>query len=168
MFKWLVKLFNITNKPEVKPVNGDDVLRDDRIYQATRYAFCFVGDWYKWGGSNPDGFDCSGFVCEILTAVGILPRKTDLTAQALFDRYKNNAVSEAKEGCLVIYANESTPDAYIHVEYCINGLLSIGASGGGSQTLTIADAIKNNAFIKVRPIGVAGRVYKIVDPFGRG
>jgi len=153
-------------KKEEEKMSDDSLINiNDVVYQATRYAFCFVGNWYKWGGSNPNGFDCSGFVCEILTAVGKLPRKTDLTAQGLFDRYKNNEVSEAREGCLVLYANESAPDRIVHVEYCINGLFSIGASGGGSQTLTTADAVKNNAFIKVRPIGVAGRVYKLVDPF---
>jgi hypothetical protein len=40
----------------------------------------------------------------------------------------------------------------VHVEIAVNKHLAIGASGGGSKTLTEADAIRHNAFIKMRPI----------------
>jgi hypothetical protein len=35
-------------------------------------------------------------------------------------------------------------------------VLSIGASGGGAKTLTERDAIRDNAFVKVRPINGPG------------
>jgi len=52
-----------------------------------------------------------------------------------------------------------------HVEFCIDELHTIGASGGGNRNLTQEDAIRTNAYVKVRPI--IGRIeYKaIVNPF---
>lgn len=37
---------------------------------ATKVAWSFIGKWYKWGGDDPSGFDCSGFVIEILIGYG--------------------------------------------------------------------------------------------------
>ena len=53
----------------------------------------------------------------------------------------------------------------IHVEMMVDDLHVVGASGGGSKTKTIADAIKQNAFVKMRPVGYRGFNYKICDPF---
>jgi hypothetical protein len=43
--------------------------------------------------------------------------------------------------------------------------LSIGASGGGSKTKTIANAVKQNAFIKIRPITPRGRKVLYCNPY---
>ena len=112
---------------------------------ATQIAFHYIGTFYKWGGDDPSGFDCSGFVIELLKSVGLFPRKEDTTAKGLSTMYQK--VGKPEEGCLVFYGNP-----IYHVEYCYNSDLSIGASGGGSTTITLAKAIKQNAFIKMRPI----------------
>ena len=91
----------------------------------------FLGVPYLWGGDDPSGFDCSGFCIEILKSVGILPRKGDWTASGLYERFKDLSMQEPREGCLVFWANQA--GAVIHIEYCINDELSIGASGGGSR-----------------------------------
>ena len=74
------------------------------------------------------GFDCSGYVIEILQSVGRLPRG-DWTAQGLYNTFAHVATDHPKEGRLVFWANSA--GRIVHVEYCINGFLSIGASGGG-------------------------------------
>jgi len=89
--------------------------------------------------------------------VGKFPRKKDTTALGLSQMYQK--VGKPKEGCLVLYGNPIS-----HVEYCYNENLSIGASGGGSKTLTEEDAIRQNAFIKMRPIR-KNEVTCYVDPF---
>jgi hypothetical protein len=53
----------------------------------------------------------------------------------------------------------------VHVEICLSEELSIGASGGGSKTKTIKDAIKQNAFIKIRPIHSRKNVWGYVNPY---
>ena len=110
---------------------------------AERVAFGFLGKPYFWGGDDPmQGFDCSGFVIEILKSVGKLPRKGDWTAQGLWDLFHANHVSEPRNGCLVFW--KTSNGRMIHVEYCLDDTFSIGASGGnltgsGANTIPFAD-----------------------------
>jgi len=133
---------------------------------ATEYAKRFTGTFYSWGGDDPlGGFDCSGFCCEILQSVGAIERGADLTASMLFERFKDKFSVEAREGCLVFYGAIDDPQRIIHVEYCLNEYISIGASGGGSKTIDKESAIRDNAFIKQRPIYSRPRIVGFVDPF---
>ena len=47
----------------------------------------------------------------------------------------------------------------------ISKVAIIGASGGGSKTKTIKDAIKHNAFIKVRPVNSRSGPKAYFDPY---
>ena len=140
----------------------------DRHAIATKVAWSFLGKPYLWGGDDPvAGFDCSGFVIEILKSVGILPRRGDWSAAALAERFKATKlplVQIPHEGCLVFWQN-SDESKIIHVEYCLNDKLSIGASGGRSTTTSEQDAIDQNAYIKVRPFLSRAGLWGYVDPF---
>lgn len=125
-----------------------------------RYMMQYVGTWYSWGGDDPTGFDCSGFTNEGLKAGGRIKRNSDYTAEQLNEMFTPVAVPY--RGCLVFYDNGIK---IVHVEMMLNERLSIGASGGGSKTLTKADAIKHNAFIKVRDHRSRDKVAGYVDPF---
>ena len=100
---------------------------------------------------------------ECLKAWGKFPRKLDATADGLRDRFKNQRVSTPQCGALVFWLNPE--GKAVHVEICINSWQSIGASGGGSNTKTMSDAIRDNAFIKIRPIQSGLRSLAYVDPF---
>ena len=136
----------------------------DRLREvAVRVAWASYGKPYIWGGDDAiAGFDFSGFVIEILQSVGILPRG-DWTAAGLWNRFLPLRVDEALPGCLVFWKAGS--GRIRHVEFCIGNELSIGASGGGSGTRTEEDAIRHNAFVKVRPIEGRGQVAGFADPF---
>lgn len=118
-----------------------------------KVAWSFLGKPYIWGGDDPlRGFDCSGFAVEVLKSIGIIGRNTDYTAQGLF-----NLLNEQKKfvgmpflGTLVFWGESI--HKITHVELGIADNFTIGASGGGSKTLTVADAISQNAYIKVRPL----------------
>jgi len=127
---------------------------------ATKIAWLHYGTFYSWGGDDPSGFDCSGFIVEILKSVGLLPRKSDLTAAGLHDRFVE--VSNPEEGALVFF--KSITGKIVHVEYCLDDYYMIGASGGGSRTKTKEDAIRDNAFIKVRPIASDNRPKLYANP----
>lgn len=132
---------------------------------ATKVAWSFLGKPYLWGGDDPmAGFDCSGFCIEILKSVGILPRGGDWTAEGLKDRFKSKPVNEPKEGCLVFWRSKHGPQI-VHVEYCLDNELAIGASGGGSSTTDETAAIQQNAYIKVRPFRSRNGIWGFVDPF---
>lgn len=130
---------------------------------AIAYAKNWLGSWYKWGGDDPSGMDCSGFMIEILKAVGLFPRKRDATAAGLYTMFKHHAVKHPYRGCLVFWHNSN--GKIIHVEMLVNTELAIGASGGGSSTTTVEAAIKHNAFIKIRPYTSRSGVAGFVDPF---
>lgn len=130
---------------------------------AEKVAWHYLGTWYKWGGDDVSGFDCSGFICEILQSVGKIGRKEDLTAGGLFVRFKLAKVGKPELGCLVFYGSDE--QHITHIEFCLDEKRSIGASGGGSKTLTIEDAILQNAFIKIRPIQSRNGIVGFVNPF---
>lgn len=124
----------------------------------------WLGVPYRWGGDDPmAGFDCSGFVVELLKSVGILGRNEDLTAEGLRGRFPVAPTAEA--GRLVFWGGRDAGLA-THVELLLDDTLSIGASGGGSKTQSLVDAVAANAYIKVRPWSTrGGTLVGFADPF---
>jgi cell wall-associated NlpC family hydrolase len=138
---------------------------------ALEIGFRFLGKPYIWGGDDPmAGFDCSGFCIELLKSVGSLPRTGDWTAHDLWVMFCQGGKPSWREhpdrGCLVFWWNKNKTRV-IHVELCINDMLSIGASGGGSKNVTTQDAIDRNAYIKVRPIRSRANIAGYAYPFGQ-
>lgn len=131
-------------------------------YMAVWVAKSFHGKFYSWGGDDPSGFDCSGLVIECLKSVGKLPRQFDTTAQGLYDMFAKTTIPQM--GVLAFWGNGKVE----HVEICIDDTLCMGASGGGSKTLTKEDAIRDNAFVKVRPIKRDRPFIGFADPFMEG
>lgn len=123
---------------------------------AIHVAMSNLGRPYRWGGDDPmAGFDCSGLVIHCLQSVGLLPQTFDTTASGLFAQFR--VMGEMRTppfppGTLVFYSHDPAPAKIHHVEMVLNCDLSIGAASGGSGTLTEADAIAQNAFVKIRPI----------------
>lgn len=130
--------------------------------RAVIYLQKWIGHFYLWGGDDPSGFDCSGLVLEVLKSVGLVKHSIDVTANYLYLTFQKQKKNKGGMGCLVFWFSGDTA---IHVEMMVDGQHVIGASGGGSKTKTIADAIKQNAFVKMRPIDYRGGNYKICDPF---
>jgi cell wall-associated NlpC family hydrolase len=128
---------------------------------AIKVAWSFLGTPYRWGGDDPTGFDCSGFCIEILKSVGKLPRRGDWTAAMLFDKFSRSV--GPGPGRLVFWKNNR--GRIIHVEFCLDATLSIGASGGGSRTQTPGDAARQNAYVKIRPFASRPGLAGFVDPF---
>ncbi|KRE82578.1 cell wall lytic activity [Paenibacillus sp. Soil766] len=69
--------------------------------QIIQAATTFKGTPYRWGGTTPKGFDCSGFVRYLYEAKGIeLPR----TSVQMYDQ-AGSRVTDLKEGDLVFFAS---------------------------------------------------------------
>ena len=141
------------------PPSRDEIL----ALRATWYLSCFIGIPYRWGGDDPlAGFDCSGLIVEILQAIGKIPYNSDFTADELYRRYLTSQTTEPKTGCLSfwLFSGRAT-----HVEMFLDNHHTVGASGGGQATNTLENAIAQNAYIKMRPLGYRGSNYVICDPF---
>ena len=113
-----------------------------------QYALSFLGVPYRWGGSDRfNGFDCSGFIQEILDSVG------DQTAQALFEAFKNKEIDFTLgiPECSIIFFGKSKSQI-THVAMSIGSGSMIESGGGGSKTLTLNDAIKQNACVRIKSI----------------
>lgn len=134
--------------------------------KAVEYIQHFIGLPYAWGGDDPlAGFDCSGLIVEVLQAVGVIPHNSDYTAAALYERFGEGAVDRGYAGCLVFWYGSNLSETITHVEMMVDDFHTVGASGGGSMTHSIADAIRHNAFVKQRPLQYRGDRFLIVDPF---
>jgi cell wall-associated NlpC family hydrolase len=109
--------------------------------EAVAWALARLGTPYRWGGTGPGGFDCSGLVQAAYAASGIaLPR----VAQAQYDAGPHLAADETLEpGDLVFFG--SSPTAVDHVGMAL---------GDG----TMVDAPHTGAVVRVEPIWATGYV----------
>lgn len=133
--------------------------RDAALWYFERMLF----HYYRWRGDDPSGWDCSGATVESLQASGVLPRG-DWSADMLLDRGWTRCAVPTR-GCLAFRLNSSGDAVHVGMVWNVlddGTILVIQASGGDSETETEADAIKANAFVKLRPVW-SGAVY--ADPF---
>ena len=127
-------------------------------------ALSYLGTPYRWGGDDPSGFDCSGFVLECLKTIGLCDEHYDYTANALLHFLTdNNTLETPEKGALLFYLNEENK-AY-HVVICLDQFYQIGASGGNSQTTDTQKAWNKNAYIKIRPIHFNHKKMKLLRLF---
>ncbi len=127
-------------------------------------ALAYLGAPYVWGGDDPSGFDCSGFVLECLKSAGLVGEHEDYTADSLMRKFSSHEVSEPCEGALLFTLDQHGNAT--HVVICLDQYFQIGASGGTSKTSDKAASWRDNAFVKIRPIRVkAGRHRIILPPY---
>lgn len=123
---------------------------DEIIFE---YAMQFLGAPYKWGGDDPNGWDCSGLVIELLQAAGVLRHPFDANAQGLYRDLllnKSKVVQNPQYGAVVFFGKSL--NGISHVGFCLSSDLMIEAGGGDSTVVDAESAAKKNAFVKVRPI----------------
>ena len=126
----------------------------DKLYQARKWfiktALSYLGTPYIWGGDDPSGFDCSGFVVECLKTAGMINENEDYTADRLMRRFTSLSIENPCEGALLFRLDKSGRAR--HVVICLDEFFQIGASGGSGQTLDLNKAWRDNAFVKIRPL----------------
>lgn len=85
------------------------------------FAKKFLGTPYVWGGTNPSGFDCSGFVQYVYGHYGVkLPRISADQARA----GKRVGLKELRPGDLVAWDNSSRNNGADHIAiYIGNGMI---------------------------------------------
>ena len=136
-------------------MNNDDILK--------MYFTSCINIPYRWGGYNPiEGYDCSGFVQDALSTIGLDP-KGDQTANLLYKFFSqpgNGLIKDiASFGNLLFFGNDKI---IRHVAISLSNEAMIEAGGGGSKVNDIQDAIKYNAFVRIRPIKNRNDLHAII------
>ena len=97
-------------------------------HRALAIAADMIGTPYRYGGTSPRGFDCSGLVYYAYSTVGIpAPR----TTTEHYRKTKRVPVSRLPPGDLVFFSGATGIE---HVEMVTGNGQIIGASGGGNAT----------------------------------
>ncbi|HZO89237.1 MAG TPA: C40 family peptidase [Chthonomonadaceae bacterium] len=118
-----------------------DSFRPFRGGTACVLAEWFIGTPYLWGGTTPFGFDCSGFVQRIYSALGVtLPRDAYLQAKSPL----GVPVPEGEPlqaGDLVFFCGDSDPRGrgITHVGMALDAKCFIHASDGDGVAITPHD-----------------------------
>jgi peptidoglycan endopeptidase LytE len=90
-------------------------------------AYNYLGVPYAWGGSSPNGFDCSGYVGYIFQQSGVkLPR----TSVEMYDSV-GTKVNDLQEGDLVFFA-EGRRTSHVGIYLGNEQFISATSSGGVS------------------------------------
>jgi hypothetical protein len=132
------------------------------------YARSFVGCPYIYAANGPDQFDCSGFVCFVLRKPGLIRLGEDLSAQALYEKFRATGTFvdlralTFPAGTLLFYGKSAkTID---HVAIVSDWFSVIECGGGDSQTQTIEAARKAAAGVRERGVHLRGDVIAAVLP----
>ena len=126
------------------------------------YALSFLNAPYKFGGETIDGIDCSGLVQVILKSAGIDP-PGDQTAQDLLNHFdKAGTYGKIGLGSLAFYGKSVTQVG--HVAFMIDNYRIIEAAGGDALTITRADAVAKNAFVRIRLLKYRPDLVAVIKP----
>jgi len=128
------------------------------------YAMTFMGIPYIYGGDDPmRGFDCSGLVQEILASAGVDPQG-DQNAQGLYDYFSQNGkINTWGLGALSFFGKDFK--SVSHIGFCLDQYRMLEAGGGTSKTLSAADAVASNAFVRVRLIKNRKDLLAVIMPY---
>lgn len=130
--------------------------------KVVEYARHFIGTMYLWGGCSPLGWDCSGYLQEVLAYAQVDP-KGDQSAQTLFDYFsKNGTISEPLPGALVFYGI-STSKIY-HISMCTSEDTVIEAGHGDSLCVDVKVSAQKGAFVRERHISNRKDIVAILMP----
>lgn len=119
-----------TNTTEVGAVNDLDLTANSII----EYAKQFIGTPYLWGGTTPNGFDCSGFIMYVYKKNGInIPR-------TVIDIWNyGNSVNELQVGDFVFFETYKKGPSHLGIYLGNDQFLHAGTSSG----VTISDINTN-------------------------
>jgi cell wall-associated NlpC family hydrolase len=111
-----------------------------------------MGTPYRWGGSDQNGFDCSGLIQYAYDQIGIkLPRSS--REQALAGSEVPRAITELAPGDILVFADQPGTDRVSHVGLYLGDGTFIHSASGGVKTSSLADGDPDSRWWQSRWIG---------------
>jgi len=138
-----------------------DQILYDLIFSYLHIPYVYGGEFPGSGG----GFDCSGFVIDVLQSAAILPNKFDTTAQGLLDlleKAPGSRIGVRGLGSIVFYGKSTS--GISHVGIMVDPYRIAEAGGGDSTVTTIEEARRRDARIRIRPIDYRKDRISIIRP----
>lgn len=135
----------------VKEVDADEVQNAGKGQEIVDYALQFLGYRYVYGGSSPNGFDCSGFTSYIYKQFGYSLNRT------ASDQLSNGvAVSrgELQPGDLVMFkkGGSSRPASHVGIYIGNNQFVHASTSKVGVIISRMSDAYYTTGFVGGRRV----------------
>lgn len=122
---------------QTQPLDSSTIDRADKIID---FAKRFLGVPYKWAGSSPVGFDCSGFVQFVLKKYGV---DVSRTSRSMATEGKRVPLESVREGDLLFFTGSNRSSGVVgHVGIVIeneDGIVKFihSANNGGVQITTL-------------------------------
>jgi cell wall-associated NlpC family hydrolase len=97
---------------------------------AVAWALARVGAPYVWGGTGPDGFDCSGLTLRAWQAAGV---SLNRTAADQYVQIQKISYNDLQPGDLIFYSSDvNDPSQIYHVSMWIGGNQMVEAPSAGN------------------------------------
>lgn len=109
------------------------------------------------------GYDCGGYVSELMRAAGVIPWNADMRAQDLFNHIHATGRSNVYGAGSLAFYGASLKDVN-HVGFCLDSKLMLEAGGGDSTTVNLTAAAKRNAMVRLRLIAYRRDLLDVVRP----
>jgi cell wall-associated NlpC family hydrolase len=124
-----------------------DAPNNARHQQAADVAASMVGKPYRYGGTTPQGFDCSGLVQYSFKRVGMdVPRMTSTQR----DRSRKVSASGLARGDLVFFNQEGKYSSHVGIYLGGNRFVHAPSSGKRVRVDTITDAYWQKHLVDAR------------------
>ena len=120
---------------------------DDLTLKILESAYSYLGTPYRWGGTTPNGFDCSGFVRHVFRENGIqLSRSSREQAQ----EGKSVPLSELKPGDLIFFNMHHRKHYWVdHVGLYVGNGQFIHATSSSSRQIRVEELESKHYLPKV-------------------
>lgn len=112
--------------PPPVDLGGSDEAKGKRLLA---FAKQFIGVPYRYGGGNPDGFDCSGLVN--YSMANVLQKKVPRTSAELAQIGSTVSANNAIPGDLVFFNTSGSPNSHVGI-YAGEGQFLHAPSSGGT------------------------------------
>jgi cell wall-associated NlpC family hydrolase len=134
--------------PEL-PAPTRGIVSDTAASRAADHALAMVGKPYRYGGSTPAGFDCSGLVQYSYALAGVkLPRDT----QALRELAQAIRANDLRRGDLLFFDQEGKKSSHVAIYLGDERFVHAPSSGGRVRTDSLDAVYWRRHFVQARRI----------------